>query len=94
MDRLEFLKDPEFAKLSIEEAAAKVDRFALLAAACELADSDDFEGAEAAFKTASTLFHPQDDWIFNALYGAARCQVEWSRKLRMKAAEKRGCETP
>lgn len=91
MNKLEFL---EFAKLPIEEVAPKADRFALLAAACELADEDDFEGAEAAFKTASILFHPQDDWVFNTLYSAARYEVAWLQNKRRLAAKKKGRETP
>lgn len=90
MNKLEFL---EFAKLPIEEVAPKADRFALLAAACELADEDDFDGAEAALKTASKLFHPQDDWVFNTLYGATRCQIFYSKKNR-NSSRKKGGETP
>lgn len=90
MDRLEFL---EFAKLPVEEVAKGADRFALLAAACELADADDFKGADAVFNTASILFHPKDDWVFNTLYGVARCQVAWLKNSRHLAAKKKGRET-
>lgn len=90
MDRLEFL---EFAKLPVEKVAKGADRFALLAAACELAEADDFKGAEAAFNTASILFHPQDDWVFNTLYDATRCQVAWLNNKRNLAAKKKERET-
>ena len=49
-----------------------IDRFKLLAMAC---DEDDEDNAWEIMRVASIIFHPQDDDVFNSLYGAAAMEI-------------------
>ena len=54
-----------------------IDRFKLLAIAC---DENNEDNAWEIMRVASIIFHPQDDDVFNSLYGAAAMEI--TRKFK------------
>ena len=88
MNELQIFNNPNFGQIRTieEDGAIKVEMkclgvevsancFELLALACKMADEGDEDAAEAALEIASKIYHPQNNWVFNRLYGAVRSEV-------------------
>lgn len=81
MSELQIFENAEFieVKIVIENGKkeylindVKIDRFKLLAMACK---EENKKNAWELMRIASIMFHPQDDKVFNCLYGAAAMDI-------------------
>ena len=67
--------EPMFCRADVCKA---LDRYKILACACK---SETNEQAWELMKLASCLYHTQDDWVFNTLYGACAMELAWKNNL-------------
>ena len=86
MNELQIFNSNEFGQIRTTEINGKteyivngtmIDRFKLLAIAC---DENNEDNAWEIMRVASIIFHPQDDDVFNSLYGAVAMEI--TRKFK------------